>query len=36
MAPLWIETLIIMLIAFLVGLMVAWFIWGSNASDSSS
>jgi hypothetical protein len=35
MFPLWIETLILLLIAFLIGLTIAWFIWGGDASDSS-
>ncbi len=35
MFPLWIETLILLLVVFLIGLVIAWFIWGGDASDSS-
>ena len=35
MFPLLVETIILMLIAFLIGLVIAWFIWGRDASDSS-
>jgi hypothetical protein len=36
MFPLWIETLILLLVAFLIGLTIAWFIWGRDASGSSN
>lgn len=36
MFPLWIETLILLLVAFMIGLVIAWCIWGRDASDSSN
>jgi hypothetical protein len=35
MFPLWIETLILLFVAFLVGLVIAWLIWGRDGSDSA-
>lgn len=33
MAPLFIETLVMLFFAFGAGLLVAWFVWGHAARD---
>ncbi len=34
MLPLYLETLILLLVAFAIGLGVAWFIWGGDSRDN--
>ena len=35
MFALYFETLILLMIAFAIGLGVAWFIWGGGSSDNA-